>query len=139
MPLSISDIVKGCKFRMKDYMQGDSWTLLEHAGEMTGEAGEAANVAKKIRRGWKTKKTKQGSKKRVPHSDKDISSLKDHLAEEIADTIIASIVLSIAADIDIESAIVDKFNEKTADWDLNCWLDKKNGFTDGDSKDDKNN
>jgi hypothetical protein len=56
------------------------WTLLEWAGAMCGESGEAANVAKKLRR----------LEQRLPNKEAGISvdkvnELKFKLATEVAD------------------------------------------------------
>lgn len=64
--------------------------------ELAGEVGEALNVIKKIereRRGWR------GSR----------ASLDD-LADELADVVICADLAAMAAGIDLEAAIVRKFN-----------------------------
>ena len=89
----------------------DQWTLLERCGEMTGEAGEAANVAKKLKRGWKME-----NGKRVPFTQKDISVLMDDLADELADVIITADLVAGQADIDLGERVRKKFNEKSLKW-----------------------
>jgi NTP pyrophosphatase (non-canonical NTP hydrolase) len=70
------------------------WSVLEWAGAAAGEAGETANVAKKIKRG-----------------DKNPWILKDQLADEIADTVIYLDLLCASEGIDLEDAIRHKFNK----------------------------
>jgi len=76
------------------------WSVLEWAGAAAGEAGEAANVAKKIRR------------------DGPSAKLRKQLADEIADTIIYLDLLAASEGINLEEAIRSKFNR----------VSKKKGF-----------
>lgn len=69
---------------------------------MCGEAGEAANVAKKIR------KFDLGLSQRA--QKKDRSALVFGLAQEIADTITYLAKLASQADIDLEEAVIYTFN-----------------------------
>ena len=69
------------------------WTVLEWAGAMCGEAGEAANVAKKIR------------------SNGLSSELHQALAKELADTVSYAALLAAKMTIDLEAAVREKFNE----------------------------
>lgn len=75
------------------FTQCHDWTILEWAGAMAGEAGEAANVAKKIRR------------------DGPSAELRQQLADEIADTLIYLDILAAQEGIDLELAVARKFNE----------------------------
>ena len=74
----------------------EDWNILEWCGAMCGEAGEAANVAKKMRRG----------------QDMDINDL----AEELADTVIYADLAAKKMGIDLGEAIMNKFNEKSMKW-----------------------
>lgn len=89
----------------------DQWSLLERCGEMTGEAGEAANVAKKLKRGWKMK-----NGERTPFSQSDIDSMMEDLADELADVIITADLVAGQAGIDLGARVVKKFNEKSDKW-----------------------
>jgi NTP pyrophosphatase (non-canonical NTP hydrolase) len=79
------------------------WSALELAGAMCGEAGEAANVAKKLKRldvGMtqnRTKKSREG--------------LVYGLGKEIADTFIYGFSLARKENIDVAACIVRVFNE----------------------------
>jgi hypothetical protein len=70
----------------------DRWNELEWAGAMCGEAGEAANQAKKIRRG-----------------DANASAYK--VAQEVADTIIYGDLLCARLGISLGDVVRAKFNE----------------------------
>lgn len=91
----------------------DSWSALEWAGAMCGEAGEAANCAKKLKR-----------------LDDEIPSINDidrHLdtrtkanaavLREVADTIIYGVLLAarVGCD-DLESVIRETFNRKSEEY-----------------------
>lgn len=79
----------------------DHWTVLEWAGAMAGEAGEAANVAKKIRR-----VELDMSSKIYP-----TGKLNKDLGDELADTFWYIMALAKRENIDLARHIVDKFNE----------------------------
>lgn len=73
----------------------DCWNLLEWAGAMAGEAGEAANVAKKLRRGDYARDHAAGVRA---------------LADELADVIAYADLLAERAGIDLAGAVATKFN-----------------------------
>lgn len=80
-----------------------SWSPLEWAGAMAGEAGEAANLAKKITRG--------------DFAEADVLTIKgvtqtaaEHLADEIADAVIYGDLLCTRVGVNLAEAIVRKFN-----------------------------
>lgn len=70
--------------------QLSDWTPLEWAGAMAGEAGEACNAAKKLRRG------------------EDVPC--EAIADEIADTVIYGCLLCQALGVRLEDHIIRKFN-----------------------------
>lgn len=72
------------------------WSALEWAGAMCGEAGEAANIAKKMRRGIEVT------------SDDD---LRAALGRELADVVTYAALLAHYQGIDLEAACREKFNE----------------------------
>lgn len=79
----------------------DDWTITDWSNAAAGEMGEAANVAKKIRRA------------QFGHpgaNDPDAAVLKMQLADEIADTVIYLDLLAAHAGIDLARAIEHKFN-----------------------------
>lgn len=79
----------------------DAWTGADWSNAMCGEAGEAANVVKKLRR-HETRTSPQG--------DPDEATLRAALGHEIADTILYALLLADHYDIDVPAAIVEKFN-----------------------------
>jgi hypothetical protein len=82
-----------------------SWSVMEWACAMVGEAGEAANVAKKIRR------IEQGTAKRKEELTGDARAKQVALlAEECADTLIYLDLLAASEGIDLEAAVIKKFN-----------------------------
>lgn len=78
---------------------GSDWTLLEWAGAAAGEMGEAANIAKKFRRG--------------DYSIENPAHV-EALADEIADVVIYSDLLAARAGIDLGEAVRRKFNKTSA-------------------------
>lgn len=81
------------------------WSGLEWAGAMCGEAGEAANVAKKLRR---IECGITGNKSEDTHD-----ALVRKLALELADTAIYMSLLASHYGIDLDATIVDAFNAKS--------------------------
>lgn len=82
-----------------------SWSLSDWFTATMGELGEAANVAKKINR----------VRDNIPgNGDLTADDLQLSLADEIADTFIYLDLLAQAAGIDLESAVIEKFNKTSA-------------------------
>lgn len=82
-----------------------SWSLSDWFTATLGELGEAANIAKKLNR------VRDG----IPgNGDLTEADLKQQLAEEIADTYIYLDLLAQSADIDLEDAVVSKFEKTSA-------------------------
>ena len=98
------------KQRAEKWHKGDinSWSLSDWACAMAGEAGEVCNVVKKLRR----------AEDGLIGNTKTDSELKQDLADEIADTFTYLMCLASAANIDLETSFVKKFNE----------VSKKQGF-----------
>jgi NTP pyrophosphatase (non-canonical NTP hydrolase) len=79
----------------------DTWTLADWSNAMCGEAGEAANVVKKLRR------VETGL---VGVLDLPAVELREALADELADVFCYLDLLATKAGIDLPVAIVAKFN-----------------------------
>lgn len=73
------------------------WNLSEWGNAMAGECGEACNIIKKDKRG--------------DLNIYDKSTDKKMLADELADLIIYADLLAARADINLDTAIISKFNE----------------------------
>lgn len=78
----------------------NSWSLSDWAVAMMGEAGEACNVVKKLNR----------YRDALTGNAEDERELREKLADEIADTMIYLDLLATAAGIELERAVVRKFN-----------------------------
>lgn len=81
------------------------WSVLEWAGAMAGECGEACNVAKKMLRFRDNVKGNDPTKSRDDY--------KSMLASEIAGMIIYADLLCASEDIDLTAAIETEFNKKS--------------------------
>lgn len=79
----------------------DSWSHLEWAGAMCGEAGEAANVAKKLKR------IGDGI---VGTDAAERDALLAAYGEEVADTVTYAFCAASAAGVDLGEAVRRKFN-----------------------------
>jgi NTP pyrophosphatase (non-canonical NTP hydrolase) len=86
------------------------WSLADWSNAMCGEAGEAANVVKKIRR----HETHVSSSYNTPALDE----LYEALTLELADLVIYADLVAANAGIDLAAAIRRKFNEVSAAQDF---------------------
>ena len=75
----------------------NDWTPTDWATAFAGEAGEACNLIKKMRRG-------------------DDINVED-IADEVADTVIYAMLLCERLNVSLSNAIVRKFNEVSERWD----------------------
>ena len=89
------------------------WSALEWAGAMTGEAGEAANAAKKLKR-------LDGGLQSINEGDRhyaDQQTASHAVAKEVADTIIYGLLLMARVGVtDPESVIREVFNRKSEEY-----------------------
>lgn len=92
------------------HSETEPWTLADWGNAMGGECGEAQNVIKKIRR---QQTGMRGAK------DPDMEVLVGKLADELADTFLYLALVASAAGIDLNDAVIKKFNE----------VSKREGFT----------
>jgi NTP pyrophosphatase (non-canonical NTP hydrolase) len=91
------------------------WTPLEWAGAMCGEAGEAANAAKKLKRLQGSIATKNAPGRHFDNYDEAC----DAVAREVADTIIYGLLLLDAVNcIDPEKVLRDVFNAKSIEYNF---------------------
>jgi NTP pyrophosphatase (non-canonical NTP hydrolase) len=82
--------------------EADEWSGADWSNAMCGEAGEAANVVKKLRR----HETHTGTTYNTPAVD----ALLPALAEELADVVTYCDLLADKYGINLEAAVVAKFN-----------------------------
>lgn len=108
--MNIADIQQVNLKRANRWHSGNfkNWSGLEWAGALCGEAGEAANVAKKLRR---VELDLHGN----AHSEHPLvqEELVEKLANECGDTFLYLCLLASRYDIDLEQAIVRVFNKKS--------------------------
>lgn len=99
--------------RARRWHHGDlsQWNFLEWAGAMAGEAGEACNVAKKLRRLDLALPNREAGL-----SVSDADNLKAKLSQECADTIIYALCLLSALGADAESVIEGVFDKKSIEY-----------------------
>ncbi len=95
-----------------------NWSGLEWAGAMCGEAGEAANVAKKLRR---VELALDGNAK--SEHPLDVDELTERLAGECADVFLYLCLLASRYGIDLSWAIHGKFNTKSEEMGFPQFID----------------
>lgn len=95
-PLSFLDLRRQNLRRCEEsFHQLNHWNVLEWAGAMCGEAGEAANAAKKLRRG-------------------DGDGDRKDVLKELADVVIYADLLAARLGADLGEEVREKFNEVSA-------------------------
>jgi NTP pyrophosphatase (non-canonical NTP hydrolase) len=90
--------------------EADEWSGADWSNAMCGEAGEAANVVKKLRR----HETHTGTAYNTP----EVEALLPALAEELADVVTYADLLADKYGIDLSGAVVAKFNRVSAAQDF---------------------
>lgn len=79
------------------------WTPTDWSNATAGEVGEVCNATKKLLRFDHKMRSQRDPKKR--------SKIIDMIAEEIADVICYIVLLAARLDIDVEAAVIKKFNK----------------------------
>lgn len=103
-PLTFDDLTGVNLVRVRRWHPGfpdDAWTLADWSNAMLGEAGEAANIVKKLRRG------ETGTPGAL---DPDRAELVRRLGEELADTLIYLDLVAARAGVDLPAAVIAKFD-----------------------------
>lgn len=111
--MNIDELQKVDAIRAARWHNGDitQWTLLEWAGAMCGESGEAANYAKKIRRLDLQLPNKEAG------LDKDnYEELRMKCAMEVADSIIYGLVMLSLLDVKASVILTYVFNKKSIEY-----------------------
>lgn len=88
-----------------------NWNLLEWAGAMCGEAGEAANIAKKMRRLDMDLPNKEAG---ISKDNYDL--LRKQLAKEVADTIIYGLIILSEIEFNSSHVLAEVFNQKSFEY-----------------------
>lgn len=88
-----------------------NWNLLEWCGAMCGEAGEAANVAKKIRRLEMSLPNKEAGLVVSNYPE-----LRLALAREIADTIIYGLIILSQLNVESADILTEVFDKKSIEY-----------------------
>ncbi len=105
MDLTLKDVSKVNRARAERWhpgFPGDAdWSISDWSNAMAGEAGEACNIVKKIRR------YECGLRGKLDPSEADLRLM---LADEIADVYLYLDLLATKAGVDIEAAVISKFN-----------------------------
>lgn len=91
-----TDLRAANRARQAEWDPGDQLTLAYRGNELAGEVGEACNVIKKLER---ERLGIAGSRDTI-----------EHLAEELADVVICADLIAMAAGIDLDAAVREKFN-----------------------------
>ncbi len=109
--MTIKELNETSLARVKRWHGEEDWNLLEWAGAMAGEAGEACNAAKKLRR------IEQGMfnlKEGVALTDPQ--PLRKQVAKEAADTILYALLLLSRTGLDPEETLREVFNAKSIEY-----------------------
>lgn len=102
--LTFNDLTAANRSRVQRWHPGfpdDAWTGGDWANAMQGEAGEAGNIVKKLRR---------AELDLVAIEDPDVEGLLVKLGNEIADTLIYLDLLATYYGIELDEAVIRKFN-----------------------------
>lgn len=114
MSLTIKQIIEAGVSRANRWHKGglQDWSPLEWAGAMAGEAGEACNAAKKLKRIEDgIANINEGDRSLV---DRDKAA--HQVTKEVADTILYGILLAARVGGDLNAALIEVFNKKSEEY-----------------------
>ncbi len=116
-PLSFQEVIQQSIERAKRWHGGsiESWTPLEWAGAMCGEAGEAANAAKKLKRVMDGLQTINESARHLP----TIEVASQAVVKEVADTILYAVLVAASVGYDetkFVAVLREVFNKKSEEY-----------------------
>ena len=94
--------------RQKEWDKDNNITLSYRGNEMAGEVGEACNIIKKLER---ERLGVRGSR-----------ATREQLAEELADVVICADLIAMSEGINLDKAVVQKFNSTSEKVGLNTRL-----------------
>jgi hypothetical protein len=119
MSLTIQELVEKSLSRAVRWHDGDihQWSVLEWAGAMAGEAGEACNAAKKLKR----LESGIASRNDVGRHYQAQHEAKSQVALECADTILYALLVMASTDIDVHEVVEvirQVFNKKSEEYNF---------------------
>lgn len=106
MPLTLSALAAANTTRMLRWHGEDNWSVSDWAVAAAGEMGEVCNAVKKLRR-------VEDGFANINDPGRQLTSVEaatEVIAEELADTLLYMLLLANKVGIDLEAAVVKKFN-----------------------------
>lgn len=118
--MNIQDVQQASKSRADRWHDTpeSKWSLLEWAGSMCGESGEAANLAKKIKRLDSKMRNLDKRGLRSPALEDVRADYVKKLAKETADSILYGICIFNELGVDAAAVLRAVFNEKSEEYDF---------------------
>src|ERR1017187_7877903 len=113
--ITIQEMMKQSTSRAARWHLGglEDWSLLEWAGAMAGEAGEACNAAKKVKR----LDQKMLSINEAGRHFTDTDTAKEQVVLEVCDTIFYAILVAARAGVtDLDPYLAKVFNTKSEEY-----------------------
>lgn len=89
------------------------WSALEWAGAMAGEAGEACNAAKKLKR---IEDSIQNINTGEGRSLTDKETACEMIGDELADTLLYAVLVAARVGVNLEDHVVKVFNKKSEEY-----------------------
>lgn len=115
--LTLQELIAANLSRVTRWHPLASWSPLEWAGAMCGEAGEAANAAKKLKRIEDQFANIDGRLFGQTLTLVEQAEMNRKLiGKEVADTIIYGVLLCARVDVDLVAAIREAFNKKSEEY-----------------------
>lgn len=103
-----------------------NWTITDWSNAMMGEAGEACNAIKKLRRVQDNMANISKTGRELPTEEQAINQV----AEELADTLAYLVLLASRLNIDLVRAYVEKFNAVSEEYGFPERLSKEGSYRD---------
>ena len=114
--LTFQELIAANISRVARWHSLDSWSPLEWAGAMCGEAGEAANYAKKLKR-VETEIANLDKRQLISvASDEQANHYRKQVGMEVADVIIYGVLFCARVDVDLVECIREAFNKKSVEY-----------------------
>jgi len=114
--LTFQELIAANISRVARWHSLDSWSPLEWAGAMCGEAGEAANAAKKLKRVEDQIANIDSRSYEMGLSLNNRQCYRKQIGMEVADVIIYGVLLCARVDADLVECIREAFNKKSVEY-----------------------